>query len=159
MNEYFFVFKEVASSEEAEMLRNIRNECRAFMTRNNAYISKEEQLLWFRNCKEKYFPFIVYNITHSSIICDAGYGVIHNNENEFMLSGGLLPYFRGKGLGLQLFKFLLNECLKKDSLRPIRLEALKSNQKAISIYKKLSFNVISETDKIVTMEYRLNSVI
>ena len=150
------VFKRVTTSNEAEMLRVIRNQCKDYMTRNTSEITPEEQLEWFKTAYKKYELYIAYAVEYGACIVDAGYGLIHLNEKEYMLTGGLVPGYRDKGLGTILFKFLIDNCNKQI---PIRLEVLKDNLRALKTYERLNFTTTSETDKIFTMEYKYDSCI
>lgn len=156
MTQPHLVFKRVTTSNEAEMLRVIRNKCRDFMTRNTSEITYEQQQEWFKTAFKKYELYIAYAIEHGVCIVDAGYGLIHLNDGEYMLSGGLVPEYRDKGLGTNLFKFLVDNCNKQ---QPIRLEVLKTNTRAFKTYEKLNFVVINENEKIYLMEYRYDSVV
>lgn len=150
------VFKRVTTSNEAEMLRVIRNQCKDYMTRNTSEITPEEQLEWFKTAYKKYELYIAYAVEYGACIVDAGYGLIHLNENEYMLTGGLVPEYRDKGLGTNLFKFLIDNCNKQI---PIRLEVLKDNLRALKTYERLNFTITGETDKIFIMEYKYDSCI
>lgn len=150
------VFKRVTTSNEAEMLRVIRNQCKDYMTRNTSEITPEEQQEWFKTAYKKYELYIAYAVEYGACIVDAGYGLIHLNEKEYMLTGGLVPEYRDKGLGTNLFKFLIDNCNKQI---PIRLEVLKDNLRALKTYERLNFITIGETDKIFTMEYKYDSCI
>lgn len=150
------VFKRVTTNTEAEILRVIRNECRTFMTRSTEEITAQQQQEWFKTAYKKYELYIAYAIEHGVCIVDAGYGLIHLNQNEYLLSGGLLPSYRDKGLGSVLFKFLVDNCNKQ---LPIRLEVLKSNIRAFKTYEKLNFHIVHENDTLYTMEYKYDSVI
>lgn len=150
------VFKRVTTKAEAEILRTIRNDCREFMTRSTDYISAEAQEEWFKTAHKKYEMYIVYSVEYGAVAVNAGFGLIHRNENDFMLTGGLLVDYRDKGLGKSLFKFLVDQCHKS---LPIRLEVLKTNIRAYKTYEALNFINIGETDKIFIMEYRYDSSI
>ncbi len=150
------VFKRVTTPSEAEILRVIRNECRMFMTRSTDSISPEQQQHWFKTAFKKYEVYIAYAMEYGACVVDAGYGLIHLNEGEYLLTGGLLPDYRDKGLGSQLFKFLIDNCNKQ---LPIRLEVLKSNTRALKTYEKLGFVIDGDDGKIFTMEYKYDSVI
>ena len=150
------VFKRVTTSNEAEMLRVIRNQCKDYMTRNTSEITPEEQLEWFKTAYKKYELYIAYAVEYGACIVDAGYGLIHLNEKEYMLTGGLVPEYRDKGLGTNLFKFLIDNCNKQI---PIRLEVLKDNLRALKTYERLNFTTTGETDKIFIMEYKYDSCI
>lgn len=150
------VYKKVETEIDAEILRQHRNKCKDFMTRSTAYITEEDQQAWFKTAHEKYDLFIAYEVVHGAVIIDAGYGVIHREPGQSLLTGGLVPEYRNKGIGQQLFKFLIDQC-RKD--RPIRLEVLKENTRAFAVYLKLGFKVTGENSKIYFMEYEYDSVI
>ena len=150
------VFKRVTTPAEAEILRTIRNKCREYMTRSTDYITPEQQQEWFKTAFRKYDLYIAYAIEHGVCIVDAGFGVVHKNEDEFLLTGGLVPEYRDKGLGKIIFKFLVDQCHKS---LPIRLEVLKTNTRAYKTYEGLNFKVTGENEKLIFMEYQYDSVI
>jgi len=150
------VFKRVTTPAEAEILRTIRNKCREFMTRSTDYITPEQQEEWFKTAFRKYDLYIAYAIEHGVCIVDAGFGVVHKNEDEFLLTGGLVPDYRDKGMGKLVFKFLVDQCHKS---LPIRLEVLKTNTRAYKTYEGLNFKVTDENDNLYFMEYQYDSVI
>ena len=150
------VFKRVTTPAEAEILRTIRNKCREYMTRSTDFITPEQQEEWFKTAFRKYDLYIAYAIEHGVCIVDAGFGVVHKNEDEFLLTGGLVPEYRDKGLGKIIFKFLVDQCHKS---LPIRLEVLKTNTRAYKTYEGLNFKVTGENEKLIFMEYQYDSVI
>ena len=150
------VFKRVTTPAEAEILRTIRNKCREYMTRSTDYITSEQQEEWFKTAFRKYDLYIAYAIEHGVCIVDAGFGVVHKNEDEFLLTGGLVPEYRDKGMGKLVFKFLVDQCHKS---LPIRLEVLKTNTRAYKTYEGLNFSVTGENDNLYFMEYKYDSVI
>jgi len=150
------VFKRVTTPAEAEILRTVRNKCREYMTRSTDYITPEQQEMWFRTAHKKYELYIAYCVEYGAVVLDAGFGVVHKNENEFLLTGGLVPEYRDKGLGKMVFKFLIDQCHKS---LPIKLEVLKTNTRAFKTYESLNFKVIGENDKLYFMEYQYDSVI
>jgi len=150
------VFKRVTTPAEAEILRTIRNKCREYMTRSTDYITPEQQEEWFKTAFRKYDLYIAYAIEHGVCIVDAGFGVVHKNEDEFLLTGGLVPEYRDKGLGKIIFKFLVDQCHKS---LPIRLEVLRTNTRAYKTYEGLNFRVTGENDNLYFMEYQYDSVI
>ena len=150
------VFKRVTTPAEAENLRVIRNQCREYMTRSTDFITPAQQEEWFKTAFRKYDLYIAYAIEHGVCIVDAGFGVVHKNEDEFLLTGGLVSEYRDKGLGKLIFKFLVDQCHKS---LPIRLEVLKTNTRAIKTYEGLDFKVTGVSDKLYLMEYQYDSVI
>jgi len=150
------VFKRVTTPAEAEILRTIRNDCKDFMTRSTDYITPEQQAEWFKTAFKKYELYIAYAVEYGAIVVNAGFGVIHLEDEQYLLTGGLTPDYRDKGLGTPLFKFLIDNCNKQ---LPIRLEVLKTNTRAFKTYEKLGFSITGEKEKIFTMEYQYDSVI
>ena len=150
------VFKRVTTPAEAENLRVVRNQCREYMTRSTDFITPEQQQEWFKTAFRKYDLYIAYAIEHGVCIVDAGFGVVHKNEDEFLLTGGLVPEYRDKGMGKLVFKFLVDQCHKS---LPIRLEVLKTNTRAYKTYEGLNFSITGENDNLYFMEYKYDSVI
>ena len=154
----FIIMKPVENDGDAETLRNFRNECKDYMTRNTNFIYQEDQFTWWRNLyKENNKLFLVHKVVDGVVAYIIGYGYIRVENGEVLLTGGLTEKERGKGHGLQLFSFLL-ENGKKFNL-PVRLELLKSNVKAFIVYNNLGFRVTSDDGKIIKMEYRHDSAI
>ena len=151
-----YVYKKVETEIDAEILRQHRNVCKDFMTRSTSYITEQQQQEWFRAAHKKYDLFLAYEINHGSIINDIGYGLIHKNEDASLLTGGLLPNYRDKGIGQHLFKFLIDQC---DKRKPIRLEVLKTNTRAFIVYIKLGFKLVKEDARLYHMEYEYDSPI
>lgn len=151
------VLKKVETENDVESLRNIRNQCRLFMTRNSNYISPEDQVKWFENIDENINVYLAYNIEFGVIVSPIGYGLIRLENGFITISGGLVESERGKGYGSWLFDRLV--FLAKEYNKPVRLEVLKSNIKAFGIYSKLGFRVIDDNGKIITMEYYYDSSI
>ena len=146
------VFKKVETIDEAEKLRIIRNECKDFMTRDCSFISKEQQQRWFTNLPTNIEIFLLYEIVNGVIVTPIGYGLIKQEEDKYLISGGLLEVGRSKGYGTTLFGYLLQN-IKPDL--PIMLEVLKTNIRAFAIYNKLGFVVTADDGNIITMHYNL----
>jgi len=150
------LFKKVETGTDAEILRQHRNTCKDFMTRSTEYITADQQQEWFSTAKTKYDLYLAYDLQYGAIICDVGYGLIHKHVDQSLITGGLLPMYRGQGIGQELFQFLINTCPKT---KPIRLELLKTNTRAFIVYIKLGFKIIGEDDKLQYMEYEYDSSI
>lgn len=158
MSDYFIVMTTVKSESDVESLRIIRNLCKDFMTRNTSKISKEQQKEWYSsldlNTNKLY---LLHKIHHGVISEQIGYGYIRIEDNSVLLTGGLIESERGKGFGTTLFNYLVQNC--KAFNLPIKLELLKTNMIAFSVYNKIGFRVIRDDGNIITMEYRYDSVI
>ena len=63
---------------------------------------------------------------------------------------------RACGLGTNLIKTTI-DYLKKKGFKTFKLEVYKTNPRAITLYKRLRFVVVTETDKSVFVEINLSS--
>ena len=143
MNRYSFVKVDL---DNVEQLRLIRNECRSFMTNNTDIISSNEQIEWFKKLNDDIKIFIL-NSNSDPI----GYGLIRIVDNVSIISGGLKLSHRGLGIGKILFSHIIRECCTN----LIRLEVLRTNERAIKTYFALGFKKTNETDRLMYMEYKL----
>lgn len=75
-------------------------------------------------------------------------------DHLYLRSFGLIEEYRGKGLGVELMKRLLVE-ISKD-FQEIRLSVAHFNHAAINLYKKMGFDVLSESDDGMIMGKCLN---
>ena len=88
---------------------------------------------------------------YSNIIFDnkiVGCILLKNNDNSKLLDEIYLEEeYRNKGIGTEIIKDILN------NNDVVYLWVYKENEKAISLYKKLGFNVIEETESRYCMKY------
>lgn len=143
--------KKIETLEEVEQLRKIRNDCRLFMTRNNSYISEQEQQEWFKSKSIDIDVFLLYNVERGVIFYPIGYALIKKESDCYSVSGGIIEDYRDKGIGKQLFSLILNQIPTGEL---VELEVLKSNIRAYNVYKKIGFKQISDDDKIITMRLK-----
>jgi ribosomal protein S18 acetylase RimI-like enzyme len=148
----------VRTEDEVERLRQIRNICKDFMTRNTSEISYEQQQNWYKNInKETNRLFLLHKIHYGVVDDMIGYGYIRVEDGIVLLTGGLIESERNKGYGSILFEYLVKN---SESFKlPIKLEVLKTNMKAFAVYNKIGFRVIGDDGKIIKMEYYYDSVI
>jgi ribosomal protein S18 acetylase RimI-like enzyme len=139
---------EIKTEEDAQILRELRNECRNYMTRNKDYIDAEQQSFWFKNLDRiKVNLFLIKND-----IDNVGFGILRLEDDVVLLTGGVTEKSRGFGIGEYVFRFLLDEAKKHN--KKIELEVLVSNKVAKKLYDKLGFVEFKRTDKVISMEYR-----
>lgn len=139
---------------DALKLREIRNDCREFMTNDKSKISLFSQIRWYFSFyqikldKNKVIAFLFYDEDDVVI----GYGLARWEGQKVWLSGGLKKGQRGRGYGTRLFKTLVE--LYKD--REIWLEVLDYNTYARKIYKKLGFRTVPDKGRknIIVMKRR-----
>lgn len=99
--------KYATNDADAQGMRRVRNTCVSFLTRDRQLLTENEQRLWFRTLdRTKVWPF-VFRLRGKAV----GYGLIRREKRTLWLSGGLMPSCRGKGLGTELFGFLVGQAL------------------------------------------------
>jgi ribosomal protein S18 acetylase RimI-like enzyme len=137
---------QVVTFEQVEHVRQIRNTCREFMTRDRSEISEQRQLQWWVNRTESFQLFLFCFGTR-----EIGYGMIRQDPapGRQWLSGGLAPGWRGLGLGDVLFRLLA-----RIAEPPCHLEVLVSNERARKIYERIGFNEVGREGEVVTMELK-----
>lgn len=136
----------VTTGAQAEVVRQLRNSCREFMTRYTGNISEEQQQEWWAKRPED-LQLHLFRVGATNV----GYGLIRSmddgGERRPWLSGGLAPEWRGMGFGSQLFAKLVDV-----AGRPCMLEVRQLNNPAKRIYEKLGFREVRTEHGIVTME-------
>lgn len=157
-NDTYIMFHEVEDINEAQIMRNIRNECRDYMTKNTDYISEADQHAWFNQLdRDNIKMYIVYESFHGVVFSPVGFGYCRHVDDETYLTGGLLREVRGRGYGRILFQHILNKA--KDFNTKITLEVLNTNIVAQNLYKSLGFDTYYQDDRIMKMEYKNDSAI
>jgi len=158
MCECNLILTKVQNEYDVEQLRLIRNECKNFMTRNTSEILKEQQQQWYKNLNKEINELYLFNsVLFGVAVSSIGYGYIRIENDSVLLTGGITSSERGKGYGYILFDYLVKNA-KKFNL-PIKLEVLKTNTVALSVYNKLGFKATYDDEKLIKMEYNYDSVI
>jgi len=139
------------TENDVEILRLIRNDCREFMTNNQDMITREQQRDWYQNLDTNVYKIFLFQIPHAGIYHPIGYGIIKLDEDASILTGGIISGYRGYGYGRKIFEELRYHGFQYRN--KVRLDVLKSNERAIKLYKSLGF-VPTGGDEIIHMEFR-----
>lgn len=144
----------VKSLWQAFVMRAIRNDCRAYMTKDKRSIGYLRQIVWYftkyldRTSLKNLVGYLFYEGNKP-----VGYGLVllneRKNEKGVWISGGLLASERGRGLGKQLFKLIVDEW----GWRPLLLEVFDTNKAAKKIHRELGFVKVGEKEdgKVIVM--------
>jgi len=133
--------REIKNVRDALIVREIRNECRLFMTNDSSSINIFRQLVWYltkykpQNNKGGMYGFLFKTNGRS-----AGFGLISLKNGKYFVTGGLRKSERGKGLGKRLFLELIKSVPSKE----VWLEVLDSNIAAKKLYIALGFRKTSQ---------------
>lgn len=131
--------KKVTSLKDAMIMREIRNECRDFMTNDQSYIGAGRQLWWYiRYAITPYLKAYLYYYKGEPF----GFGLVRGN----IITGGLKEKYRGKGLGEQLFKDL---CERTENMTWLNVFA--DNIPAYTLYKKIGFKEYEKRHGLIIM--------
>lgn len=134
----------VKTLEEAFAVALIRNECRLFLTGNRKAITTSEQ--------EDFFVWTPSGITLyivRSIGVPCGYALIRKDGKRRWITGCITKRYRGIGLGRRLFMHL-----RRAAGNNAVLSVLRSNKRAIRLYRSLGFVVYRKTQKLLYMRLR-----
>jgi len=135
---------EVHEFADVERVRQIRNTCREFMTRDTREISESEQLRWWCDRKPDVRLFL-FRLEDK----DVGYGLTREEGRAMIISGGLLPDYRKLGIGYALFRLLTLTGLSRGRCT-CRLEVRKDNGAARTIYERIGFDYVDSEENGVS---------
>jgi ribosomal protein S18 acetylase RimI-like enzyme len=138
----------VTSYEEAYTVALIRNECREWMTLDREVLDVKRQKEFYEGLKDRRNIFLFIVREHAE---PCGYAVMQIEGKRACLTGGLALPYRGKGLGRQLFTMLIANAQRR-RLQPW-LEVLKTNERAIGLYKSLGFKTVGSDSRVMLMDY------
>jgi ribosomal protein S18 acetylase RimI-like enzyme len=138
---------------QAIQLKDIRNQCRSYMTNDTSRINFVRQIYWFykvykKENREKKITCYLFKVENKVV----GFGVIRKFSNKFWITGGLKQDQRGKGIGKILFGKIIENVPASD----VWLEVLRSNIVAHKLYQKLGFKKVQSKStklrKIILMK-------
>ncbi len=83
-----------------------------------------------------------------------GYFRTSNRESDSMWIGAdIHPYYQGKGYAYEAYQMFINMMKKKYGIKYFWLSVLKTNPRAIRLYKKIGFTANYTSDRDVLMSY------
>lgn len=119
-----------------------------FLTASVSF-TKEEQRQWFESLKEK-TDYFIFGLEYEGIPIGAcGLKKITDIDCEFWGYIGEKEYW-GKGLGKEMLTLMLNKA-KTLKLKWVNLIVLTENRRALKLYEKYGFKIISEKNDIIIM--------
>ena len=136
------IIREVLTLEEAQIVRDIRNSMRNYMTRNAAFISSAQQKVRFEALKHSNDKlFLYYDDNHASI----GYGLWRLGGALAWGTLALKEEYHNQGYGTEIYKHLIS--LNGE----LWIEIFSDNRPSLIAAMKAGFDIIDIRDKIVIL--------
>lgn len=132
----------VTSLREAQIVRTIRNEVRSYMTRNTAFITPEQQVIWFSSHSDRLYLYYDYN---GAVI---GYGLIRDIDGKWFGTLAVMPEFQNNGYGTEIYKHLIQQV----DILYIEIDA--TNIPSMRSAVNAGFNIEYVGDKIIVWSAR-----
>lgn len=130
-----FAFESLAP-RDLPFLIEIRNECREFLHDNREFTLADAER-WFEAARPTFW-LIRYEGNPIGYFRTSDY----STRNRTMMAGADLHRdYRGKGLGYASWKAFLDFAFPYFNLYSVSLEVLASNERALSLYQKLGFQI------------------
>jgi RimJ/RimL family protein N-acetyltransferase len=130
---------------DAEIVRQIRNSGRQWMTRDTAEITAEAQRAWWAKRDPRVCPIWIASIAAT----DIGYGLLRREGDRLWASLAVLPQFRGQGYGTMIYRWLALA-----TLEPVWAEILADNTPSIRACLRAGYQIAYAQDTTATLIYR-----
>jgi RimJ/RimL family protein N-acetyltransferase len=144
------IHKFLITLSEAQLVRELRNEVRQYMTRSNSFITPEQQEEWFhkfRNDFENQHMHLYYN----KLGCFLGYCYLKKDvDGTIWGSLAVKPEFQGKGYGTYIYQDMIKV------YKNVFIEIFADNVESLSAAQRAGFKMLSIGDKTVVMKGELD---
>jgi RimJ/RimL family protein N-acetyltransferase len=138
-------FKPVNNLPEVLIVRNIRNECRNYLTNYTKYISLIGQIWWYFTYYRQASHAGIYRIFLARDKGKAiGFGALRLSAGKLLVTECIASEYRGQGYGFAILKKLM-EVAQREKL-PLIAEIRSSNTASIALHTKCGF--IPDTTKV-----------
>lgn len=85
--------RRVIDPDDVELLREIRNSCREYMTHDTHHVTREQQADWWAAAPRRAY---LYN--------GVAFSYVSTRDGKPYITLGMLPEARGQGLGPQIYR-------------------------------------------------------
>lgn len=138
--------------QEAQLVRELRNQVRSYMTRNNEFITPEQQEKWFHSFRNDFYNQHMH-LYYNKYGCFVGYCYLKRDLNGLIWGSlAVKPEFQGKGIGTYIYKDMIS------SYKNVYIEIFADNAESLSAAQRAGFKTLSVGDKIVVMKGELGEV-
>jgi GNAT superfamily N-acetyltransferase len=135
--------KILTTPEQAQQIREVRNNARQYMTRHTEHITPQQQARWFTiYCTDpNQYMFLYYN----EYYCLVGYGYVVLRNNQYWGSLVVKPEFQGAGIGTMIYQDMIT------NYHDVWIEIYADNAESLGAAVKSGFKQMYVTDNIVIM--------
>ncbi len=141
--------------DSSEILRWRNNTETVQFSLSKKYVTPQEHEIWFRNKLESFTDFMYVGTIDYLLV-----GVVNflNTDDKliFKVSINVAPEIRSKGFGFKIMKLAEEELKNKIGSCTLSAIVFKHNLRSLSFFRKSSYQVWRETEKII--EFRKNLV-
>lgn len=140
-------FNPLNSINDALVVRDIRNQCRTYLTNYTGYIGILRQIYWYftyyrRAAREgTYRVFLTRNSKNQPV----GFGALLRHDQELLVTECVKEKYRGKGYGQAILKKLIN--IGKREKLVLVAEIRNTNKASIALHEKNKFKLKSIKSK------------
>jgi RimJ/RimL family protein N-acetyltransferase len=136
----------VTTEQDVEMLRQVRNSGRQWMTRHTDAISPEQQAAWWAQLDHASVKVWLF----SESATDIGYGLVRLEKGRAWCSLAVLPRYQGQGYGTQIYRWLALSQPQWDMWAEIYADNTPSLRAAL----KAGYQLAHASDKTAVLVYR-----
>lgn len=126
--------RKVETEPDVEALRQLRNGCRLFMTRDQRPITVEQQRAWWARRAPELRAYL-FTVGSKPV----GFGIIRQDVGRWWLTLGVDPGNRGRGIGTAIYRFLVEH-----SPEPPWIEVRSDNIASLRAAARAGFQVLGQ---------------
>lgn len=130
---------------DGELIRQIRNSGRQWMTRDAREIGRDEQRTWWARRDAAAVPIWIASIAATPI----GYGLLRADSERTWCSLAVLPRERGRGYGSAIYTFLAHA-----TAADVYAEILADNTPSIRACLRAGYQIAYALDRMAVLVYR-----
>lgn len=137
----------VRSLAQAQAVRQLRNQCRLFLTNFRGWLGPFAQSYWFYN---RYLPLHGQGRMYLYLAKDANatalaYGALTRSGEGWLVTECVAENQRGRGLGRKVLEHLIDEARRLDAHLPVIAEIWADNAASVGLHERLGFTKEAET--------------
>ena len=130
---------------DAELVRQIRNSGRQWMTRDTAEISSEQQRAWWARRDPAACPIWLASVAATPI----GYGLLRRSSDRTWCSLAVLPAHRGHGYGTAIYTWLALATVEE-----VWAEIYADNTPSLRAALRAGYELAYAQDRVAALVYR-----